>query len=258
MSSSLSTSFSKASIFLTAVWKNLVMLNFPIPSHTLAPYVPAGTELDEWQGQSYVSIVGFQFVDTRVLGVPVPFHSRFEEVNLRFYVRRATPEGWRRGVVFLREIVPRRLISWSARWLYRENYVTMPMRHQVELPTSSGNSDAYPKSAGFAQYEWWFADRWHSARVDIQGELRPLVANSEESFIAEHYWGYTRWSPTSTLEYEVQHPSWGYWSATSAKFDADVAALYGKEFVPYLREPTSAFIADGSPVCVYRGQRVNA
>ena len=118
--------------FLTAQWRCLAMVNFEIDPAVLRPFVPVGTELDCWQGRAFVSVVGFLFVDTRVWGWPIPYHRDFEEVNLRFYVRRRAEEGWRRAVVFVKEIVPRAAIAMSARWLYGENYVALPMRHQVE------------------------------------------------------------------------------------------------------------------------------
>src|SRR5688572_22928209 len=94
----------------------------------LAALVPHGTALDLWRGRCLVSVVGFRFLDTRVLGVPVPGHRDFDEVNLRFYVRRAHDDGaLRRGVTFVREIVPRRAIALVARATYNEPYCTLPM-----------------------------------------------------------------------------------------------------------------------------------
>src|SRR5262245_20887686 len=109
--------------FLTADWRYLVMINYEVDPEILHPYIPGGTELDQWQGRTFVSVVGFLFLRTRVLGLTIPFHHNFEEVNLRFYVRRRAIEGWRRGVVFIREIVPRWAIAAVAREFYNENYV---------------------------------------------------------------------------------------------------------------------------------------
>jgi uncharacterized protein YqjF (DUF2071 family) len=186
-----------------------------------------------------------------LLGVGVPFHRRFEEVNLRFYVRRQTPAGdWRRGVVFIKEIVPRRLVTLVARGVYHENYVTLPMRHEVRLPTGS--------AAGLVRYEWRRNRRWHGLAVEIAGAPQPLRPGSEEEFIAEHYWGYTRRRDGSTAEYEVEHPSWRAWSAKSATLDCDAAALYGPILARFLHaRPTSAFVADGSAVGVRRGTRLS-
>ena len=238
----------KTSVFLSAGWHNLAMLNFTIAPSVLQRYLPAGTELDFWRGQTYVSVVGFQFLDTRVLGISLPFHRHFEEVNLRFYVIRRTPEGPRRGVVFLREIAPKHLISLAARWFYNEQYVTMPMRHQVVLPTD--------EAQGRIAYEWRRAGRWNGLAVGFSGDAVPPLAGSEEEFITEHYWGYTRQPDGSTIEYAVEHPPWRVWPVCSVQYDCDVEAIYGKEFVPFLSEPTSAFVADGSAVLVRRGRRL--
>lgn len=238
----------KMGIFLTADWRNLAIFNFSIDPHILEPYVPTGTELDCFQGRSYVSVVGFQFFKANALGIPLLFHRHFEEVNLRFYVTRQAPEGRRRGVVFIREIAPKWLISTAARWFYNENYVTMPMRHRVEMPTVGAE--------GWVQYEWLPSPRWNGLSAHMQGVPELPLAGSEEEFITEHYWGYAKQRDGSTIEYEVEHPPWRVWSATAAHYDCDVEAIYGKAFVPYLREPCSVFVADGSPVVVRRGQRL--
>ena len=236
----------RARVFLTAGWHNLAIFNFTLDPHILEPYLPAGTELDCWQGRTYVSVVGFQFVKANALGIPLLFHRHFEEVNLRFYVVREAPEGLRRGVVFIREIAPKWLISTAARWFYNENYVTMPMRHRVELPTASAE--------GSVRYEWWPGLCWNGLSARTHGQAQLPSAGSEEEFIVEHYWGYTKQRDGSTIEYHVEHPPWRVWPATKAHYDCDVEAIYGKSFVPYLREPCSVLVADGSPVIVRRGQ----
>jgi uncharacterized protein len=233
--------------FLTAAWRTLVMLNWEVDPGILRPYVPRGTELDAWQGKTFVSAVGFLFLGTRVLGVPVPFHRDFEEVNLRFYVGRQGPEGWRRGVCFIREIVPRRAIAALARWIYNERYVALPMRHRVNLDSARGE----------AEYGWAFRGRWNTLRARFAGQPAPLVAGSEEEFITEHYWGYTAQRDGGTVEYRVEHPSWRVWKAGEAALDADVANLYGAEFADALATPpSSAFVADGSPIVVRRARRI--
>ena len=238
----------KTNVFLTAGWHNLAMLNFIVDPVILEPHVPVGTELDYCQGRSYVSVVGFQFVDTKVLGIPLPFHRFFEEVNLRFYVVRPTPDGPRRGVVFIREIAPRRLVSLVARWFYNEKYVTMPMRHRIELPGENAH--------GLVQYEWWHGQGWNGLSAHIHGQPSHPPAGSEAEFITENYWGYSKQKDGGTMEYAVEHPAWRVWPVSSARYDCDVAAIYGKQFVPYLREPTSVFAADGSPIIVRRGRRL--
>lgn len=234
--------------FLTAEWRWLVMLNYEMDPALLRPLVPAGTELDAWGGVTYASIVGFLFRRTRVLGVPIPFHRHFEELNLRFYVRRRGPEGWRRGVVFVKEIVPRFAIAAVARWIYNENYVAMPMRYRVSLDARTG---------GEVEYGWRSGGRWSSVRASARGPAQPLTEGSEEEFITEHYWGYAAQRDGGTVEYQVEHPRWNVWRAQDAVLDADVATLYGPAFAaPLSAPPRSALIADGSPIIVRRGRRM--
>jgi uncharacterized protein YqjF (DUF2071 family) len=234
---------SSKSVFLTAEWRQLVMLNYEIEPSLLTPFVPRGTELDLWNGKTFVSMVGFLFLNTRVLGVPIPFHRNFEEVNLRFYVRRRADDGWRRGVVFIKEIVPRTAIAFIARKFYNEPYFALPMMHRV--------------NGGSAEYSWRFSGRSNSLSIIAHGELQELQAGSEAEFITEHYWGYNAQRDGSTLEYRVEHPRWRVADAATAKLDCDVASLYGKQFVAALRsEPSSACLAEGSPVSVSKGVRL--
>ena len=224
------------------------MLNYELDPSVLAKRVPAGTDLDLWNGKCLVSMVGFRFLDTRVLRLPIPFHKSFEEVNLRFYVRREATDGARRGVVFVREIVPRRAIAWVARTIYNESYVALPMRHRDELDRESRAS---------VHYEWRHAGRWNRLGVTVEGQPQLVDVASEEAFITEHYWGYCRRRDGSTLEYRVDHPRWRVWQAAEAVLDCDVEALYGAEFCESLGcAPRSAFVADGSAVVVRRGVRL--
>src|SRR5258708_22903902 len=104
------------------------MLNYEVDASLLLRFVPAGTEIDRWKGRVFASLVGFRFLKTKLLGfLPIPMHSNFEEVNLRFYVRRHVGEEVRRGVVFIRELVPPRPIAFVARTFYKENYVALPI-----------------------------------------------------------------------------------------------------------------------------------
>lgn len=237
--------------FLSAEWRYLLMLNFTIDPAALKPFVPAGTELDFFQERAYVSVVAFLFRDTRLLGIPVPFHRNFEEINLRFYVRRQGPDGWRRGVVFIKEVVPLWAIAAVAVWVYNENYVHCRMQaiHTVDSP-------ANPNS-GSLEYRWQTATGWNSVSGSFAGAADLPTAGSEEEFITEHYWGYARQRNGGCVEYEVSHPQWRVWPATNAQLQGDMASFYGDSFGAALRgRPTSAFIADGSPVVVYRGTRI--
>jgi uncharacterized protein YqjF (DUF2071 family) len=233
-----------AKIFLTAQWRQLAMLNYEIAPAVLQRFIPAGTELDSFAGKTFVSMVGFQFLDTRVWGIPFPFHRHFEEVNLRFYVRRKAADGWRRGVGFIKEIVPRAAIALAARKIYHENYVALPMAHVVD--------------AASAEYSWRFAGRPNRLKVVVRGEPSELREGSEAEFITEHYWGYSRQPDGATMEYRVEHPRWRVSEAVAATLHCDAAALYGAEFETALQcRPASAFLAEGSAVTVYCGERLN-
>jgi len=235
--------------FLTARWRYLLMLNYEIDPAVLLPFVPAGTELDAWSGRTYLSVVGFLFLDTAIRGIGIPYHRDFEEVNLRFYVRRSTSDGWRRGVVFIKELVPRWAIAVTARLVYGENYIAVPMGHEIV------NAPADQSSIQSVAYWWRYRGETSRMQVSVQGAPEPIVAGSEAEFITEHYWGYARNRRGRTLEYQVAHPRWNAWRAKDVRFTCNAAQLYGPQFEPFLAAvPTSAFLADGSPVTVYQGR----
>ena len=233
-----------AGTFLTAEWRNLLMVNYAIDPNVLQPLVPAGTEIDLWGGRAFVSVVGFQFLNTKLLGVPVPFHRDFDELNLRFYVRRNAGGVWREGVVFVKEVVPKWAVAFVARTVYNENYVRMPMRSKIVVP-------------GRVSYEWKYEGAWDGVAATAVGEPYVLAAGSEEAFITDHYWGYARQRDGSTKEYEVEHAPWRVWRCEAPSLTCRVANLYGEQFVTALSAaPSSAFIAEGSAVVVHNGVRV--
>jgi uncharacterized protein YqjF (DUF2071 family) len=240
---------SNRSPFLTAEWHYLAMLNYEVDPAVLIPFIPKRTELDQWEDKTFVSVVGFLFQNAKIHQFSVPFHRNFEEVNLRFYVRRLSEEGWRRGVVFIKELVPRWAIAWTARTLYNENYVALPMSHKIQV-------DAKGSLSGLS-YEWELKGRSNRLELLVEGQPAASRTNSQEEFITEHYWGYARQRNGGTLEYQVEHPKWQGWPVRSARLDCDVRALYGDGFVEYLeRPPASAFLADGSSVTVFGGKEI--
>lgn len=228
-----------AKTFLTAEWRWLAMLNWEVDPDLLRPLVPRGTELDAWSGKTLVSLVGFLFLRTRVLGVPIPFHRSFEEANLRFYVRRVERGEVRRGVVFVKEVVPRFAIAAVARWVYNESYVCLPMRHA--------------RDATSIEYGWGDC----SVRARFDGEPSLPSPGSEEEFVTEHYWGYAKQRDGSTVEYRVEHPQWRIWRASEPRAAGSFAQLYGEKLGAALaRPPSSAFVAEGSEVVVRRGRPI--
>ncbi|MGD9719630.1 MAG: YqjF family protein [Pirellulales bacterium] len=242
-----------ASPFLTARWLNLAVLNFEIDPAVLEPFLPEGTEIDYWQGRALVSVVGFQFYDTRVWNVSVPFHRNFAEVNLRFYVRREVDGGRRRGVCFIKELAPRRAIAWTARLLFGENYATVPVRHAIELPT---NGDGGPRRSAYA---WRHRGRDFRMEATARGHGSAAAAGSEAEFVLEQYWGYSGRPGRETIEYRVAHRPWTVWPAASARLVGDVSTLYGEPFAAALAAPpASAFLVDGSAIELFWGVRLGA
>lgn len=228
-------------IFLTAKWEYLVMLNYEVSPSILAPHLPKGTELDLYDGKALVSVVGFLFNDTKVFGLQWPFHTNFEEVNLRFYVKRNEDNKWKRGVAFVSEIVPKHIIAWMANALYNEHYSRMPMKHQAHIEND------------FLQlnYEWQNKQQWNGLKVKALNRPIPIAPDSEEEFIFEHYWGYNQLNKNTLIEYGVEHPSWEIYPVTYYELNADIEGLYGTQFVPHLtKEPNSIMLAKGSGVTI--------
>lgn len=230
-------------VFLSTEWRDLLMLNYEIDSALALPFVPSGTELDSFQGKTYASLVGLRFAKTKLFGkISVPFHANFDEVNLRIYVRRNEAGELRRGVVFIREIVPLPAVSFLARAVYGENYVSLPMNHSIAMNAAGGS----------VEYRWQSKRQPFRIHGQTEGVSNPAKEGSLEQFISEHYWGYALRRGRS-LEYHVTHDSWSVWSARDAAFEGDGDELYGAGFGDVLaRAPDSAFIADGSRVLVFQ------
>jgi uncharacterized protein YqjF (DUF2071 family) len=234
--------------FLKAKWTNLLMVNYEVDPAILQKHLPPGTVLDTWEGKTLVSMVGFLFQETSVLGIKWPFHVNFEEVNLRFYVKYFDGKVWKRGAVFVSEIVPKPVIAIMANTLYNEHYMAVPMRHSII------NMDA--NHTQFI-YEWKHKSRWNKLTGTVNNDRAPIQPGSAEEFIFEHYWGYNKLSNTKTIEYGVEHISWQIGKVTDFVFDADITGLYGAEFEVYLtKAPVSMFFADGSDIKVRMGATI--
>jgi hypothetical protein len=236
-------------VFLTADWRYLAMLNYEVDAKLLAPFVPSGTELDAWEGKIFLSLIGFQFLRTRLFGfLRIPHHTNFEEVNLRFYVRRQVGAEVRRGVVFIRELVPRRAIAFAARVFYNENYLAVPMTHHISKDENSGLQ---------VSYRWRSGHQWNEIKLQTEGHPKVPCEGSVEQFITEHYWGYAAQPAVSSVEYRVTHSPWRVWQVREFTFRGNAEKLYGSEFSEILRgQPQSAFLAEGSNVTVMRGRKI--
>lgn len=227
--------------FLTAAWRELAFINYEVDPAILKEYVPYGTELDLFKGAYFVSIIAFLFKDTKVLGVKVPYHVNFPEVNLRFYVRYNDKGVWKRGAVFIKEIVPKPLITLVANTLYNENYVTYPMNYSW---TETENTRT-------VEYRWKVAREWQYVTLKAALNTNEIPIGSEMEFITEHYWGYAGVTKKKTNQYEVTHPRWKHYSVMNVTYDIDFKGLYGEKFA-HLKEaaPASVFLIDGSAITI--------
>ena len=232
--------------FLKAEWRKLAMANYAIDKDILKKYVPAKTELDLWNDTCYASLIGFMFLNTRILGFKVPFHINFEEVNLRFYVKYKDGTQWKRGVVFIKEIVPKHAITFIANTLYKEHYDTMQMKHSW---TETADTRTF-------EYNWRCKNQWQSFKVTTDKELMPIDQGSEAEFITEHYWGYSGKNDHKTVEYEVTHPKWQQYIVQDFEINVDFGLVYGQDFelLNGLR-PKSVFLAEGSGITI-EGKKV--
>ena len=232
----------KQNRFLTAEWRKLIMANYSIDPLLLKGKIPAKTELDYWNNKVYVSLVGFMFMNTKVRGIKIPFHINFPEVNLRFYVRYKENGQWKRGVVFIKEIVPKRMISFVANTLFYENYSSMSMKYKWQLETENL----------FAGYYWKKGNNWNSLEVNAGNISESLREGSREEFITEHFYGYSHLKHDKTAEYRVDHPRWSIYKVNDHNIVCDFENIYGNEFgVLKEKKPESVFLAEGSPVSVF-------
>jgi uncharacterized protein YqjF (DUF2071 family) len=203
--------------------------------------------LDLFHGRCFASIVAFQFLDTRVLGFGIPGHRAFAEVNLRFYVKRSVNGEERRGVVFISEYVPLFWVAFIARALYNERYSRVPMTMVV-------NASEEEREVDFA---WRAGGSWHHLRSNLAGAPEALASGSQEEFIAEHYYGYSRQRNGRTVEYKLEHPSWRVWKDVPVSCEWRPALSYGAAWGVVLSEPPAfSFVAEGSAVSVSHGQVV--
>ncbi|NRT15019.1 hypothetical protein HNP99_001366 [Flavobacterium sp. 28A] len=227
--------------FLKANWTNLALINYEVNASLLEKYIPKGTEIELYNGKCYVSLVGFMFENVKILGFKIPFHVNFEEVNLRFYVKRFEDGKWKRGVVFIKEIVPKPALTFVANTVYKEHYQTLPMKHSVLQNADSNNYE----------YQWKTNEKWNSILIETEKTALDIAIDSEAEFITEHYFGYTKITETKTFEYEVKHPRWQQLKVINHKIDVDFNTTYGNEF-DFLKNsiPTSVIFAKGSEISV--------
>jgi uncharacterized protein len=227
--------------FLSARWENLIMANYEVNPDVLIPYLPHGVELDFYNNKPYLSLVGFMFKQTSLFNIPIPFLGTFEEINLRFYVKRVEGDTVKRGVVFINETVPYKLVAWLANKLYKEHYIAIPTKNVTEIPSFSKK----------IKYQWKINKEWNHLAVNATKENEQMLPGSIEEFIFEHYYGYTKINNQLSQEYKVNHPRWQVNKVIDYSIHCDFKSMYGNDFT-FLsnHQPDSVIIAEGSPVTV--------
>lgn len=228
------------STFLRANWENLIMANYEIEPSTLAPYLPKGVELDFYNNKTYVSLVGFMFKNTRLFGLPIPFFGSFEEINLRFYVKKIENRKIKKGVVFINETVPFKIVALLANKLYKEHYISIPTKNSIDI---TENKDI--------KFEWKINNRWNSLAVKSDTNKYKIEQGTIEEFIFERYFGFTKLSASSTQEYKIHHPKWMTHKILNSQIDCDFRSMYGDSFSMLNNQtPDSIVLAEGSQVSV--------
>ena len=229
-------------VFLKANWEHIIMANYEIEPEILSPYLPKGVSLDLYEGKAYISLVGFMFKNTKLFNIPIPVLGSFEEINLRFYVIRKEPDGKiKRGVVFINETIPYKIVAWIANKLYKEHYTVIPTKHKIRTTTTNQK----------IKFQWLLNEKWNSIYVEAATATEVMKENSLEKFIYEHYYGYTKINEQKTEEYQLQHPSWNVHKVNDFRINCDFEAMYGASFsVLNQTKPTAVFIAEGSSVKV--------
>jgi uncharacterized protein YqjF (DUF2071 family) len=232
--------FAMKDTFLSAQWRNLIMANYPVSQDALMPFLPKGVELDYYDNNTYVSLVGFMFEKTKLFNISIPIFGTFEEINLRFYVKRIENGKVKRGVVFINETVPFKAVAWLANKLYKEHYITIPTKNSISISHSK-----------HVRYEWKIKGQWNHLEVSANLEPEKMAPGSMEEFIFEHYYGYTKISDQLSQEYRINHPTWLINKVSDYSVKCDFKSMYGNAFSSLTKlPPDSVFIAAGSPVTV--------
>jgi uncharacterized protein len=227
-------------IFLKANWENLIMANYEVEPSLLQPYLPNGVELDFYQNKTYVSLVGFMFKNTSLFGIPIPFFGSFEEINLRFYVRKVEGRKIKKGVVFINETVPYKIVALLANKLFKEHYISIPTKSSINVGENEN-----------IQYDWKLNGKWNSISVCAETEKCKIEPSTIEEFIFERYFGFTKLNDNLTQEYRINHPNWMTNKIIRAEVKCDFENMYGKPFA-YLNETIldSVLLAEGSSISV--------
>jgi hypothetical protein len=229
-----------------AAYTELVAINFQIQPKFLIDRVPKGMELDDFQDDTYVSLVCMVMRKIGVLGIPI---SRgFVELSLRFYVRHPSDPQNRKGTCFIKRYVS----SPTAAWVLSSRFDTEYNKLKMSSKNNGFNEGGTPQ----VEYQWEAEEQWNKLRVRGRSRMKNTGPDTKVGFILDHPTQYIS-NSGKTMEYKVQRPKWSVWDAAQANFTCDVQRLFGKEFVhPLARRPASVFLTKGSDVSIFRPNEI--
>lgn len=230
-----------------AEWREIVVISFEIDPKILRSYVPPKTEIDSFEGATFVSLMARVCKNVKPYGWPIVFAKSVEQVQLRFYVKRQTAEGYRRGVCLIRDYVPSKKVSLFLNWMFKHRF------NQVRIQRESKNFDkALPDAMPEVEYRWETGDVWNHVKVKARSEMRKQEKETKESFVLDHHFGYTV-REGKTYEFFVEYNPWALWDAKSGSFECDTEQVFGRHFVRALKQrPASVFLARGSEVIIHK------
>jgi hypothetical protein len=235
-------SSSATQAFITAHWSDIAVINYEADPQLLRRFLPAGLELARYSDHHLLSLVSFRYRDTRMGGVRVPFYGQFIELYLGFFAQHERRNEIHRGWVFIKKIVPGRVIAATGRILYNEEYIRRPMRELIEHGTQ--------QRPYRVRYEWKDGGSWHGLEVRASA-LNPQspAEGSVEHYVTQNYGAFAKTKRGGTIEFPADHPTWDVWPSEYASLDGDAERIFDADIAGVLKAPHhSAFIASGSHV----------
>jgi uncharacterized protein len=155
------------------IWRHLGFLHWPVDTDAIARLLPAGLEVDTFDGVAYVGIIPFTIPLSTSAMRAIPVAPAFHELNLRTYVHRG---GRDPGVWFFSLDAASRLAVWGARFGYR-----LPYFHARMSMAVTGETTVSYESRRASQR----ADL--SCRYAPSGPAAPAAVGTLEFFLIERY-----------------------------------------------------------------------
>ena len=196
-------------------WVDVVFVHWPLPPDRVQRLLPAGVEVDTFEGRAWVGLVPFRMEGLGFPGLsPLPVVGTFPEVNVRTYVR----SGARRGVWFFSLDVDRFLPALVARAAYGLPYCRGRASHERSGDhVTSSVRRTWPATPGPEP----------TATIEVRtADPLPDVAGLE-SFLTSR-WGLISSSPRGTLRWApVEHPRWPLFDAQLVHLEESLTAAAG-------------------------------